>query len=80
MAVVNKIICDSCNDVADFAIVGNIHVVDTQDAEGVGDGLVGNNLRPGSAASETFKGAEIANVTHLCKACLSSSLGVVKLG
>lgn len=77
MAVVNKIICDSCNTDADFAIIGNIHVVDAQDAEGVGGGLVGNNLEAGNVMSETHKGAEVVSITHLCKTCLFSSLGVL---
>lgn len=48
-------------DISGYTVVGNIHVVHTEEDEGIGGGLVGNNLE---------EGRHVARVAHYCPSCM----------
>lgn len=71
------VICDNCNKVCEdtlgvaspvaFTVVGNIHVMKSDQPDGIGGGLVGNMK---NATGENNP----PTVSHYCKRCLTAIL------
>ncbi len=78
MAVSQAFRCDFCDRVIEdskgFAVIGNIHILEENETShpcgpGIGGGIVGNNLEPGSEGSSI-----VSRVAHYHNHCLVSKL------
>lgn len=77
MAIQKTLVCDSCgNRIGEddphipkgFAFVGNVHVADAREEDGVGGGLIGNNLK--KISSYTAVGC----ISHMCIECTFAAM------
>lgn len=78
MALVRKVICDSCGKDAQLAIAGNIHTVDNTDPEGMGGGLIGMNFEFNEGTfnnEDTFIGSKLTRIQHYCMPCFIEIVG-----
>jgi hypothetical protein len=71
MPIVTRVTCSKCQkEIADgkgFGLVGDIHLISTQIATGLGKGLIGTNFD---------KEGKIVNVMHFHEACMLELLHI----
>ena len=79
MALVRKVVCDSCGKDAQLAVAGNIHTVDNTDPEGIGGGLIGNNFEVLDSGitlmGSKLMGSKLQRVSHYCMPCFIEIVG-----
>lgn len=63
-----KMIEDSISHIQGFVFVGNVNVVDSNEEDGIGGGIVGNNLIP--LDTEDHEDTKVVNsVLYYCRSC-----------
>lgn len=67
MAIKYTVVCDSCKkhirEQGGYAVLGNIHVIGTEDEDFIGGGVVGNNL------DERGDVDVVTRTSHYCTKC-----------